>query len=67
MVKNRAIGEKDVTDDRLARVLEEFGLQEEACQEIGQKVGRHMIPAYELANLAKNGQGDRSQTCCLFS
>lgn len=43
-----SIGEKDVTDDRLARVVEEFGLQEEACQEIEQKVGRHMIRAYEL-------------------
>jgi transposase len=42
------IGGKDVTDDRLARVVEEFGLQEDACQGIEQKVGRHMIRAYEL-------------------
>jgi transposase len=42
------IGDKDVTDDRLARVVEQLGLQGEACQEIEQKLGRHMIRAYEL-------------------
>jgi len=48
MTTGWSIGEKDVTDDRLARVVEEFGLQEDACQRIEQKVGRHMIRAYEL-------------------
>jgi transposase len=43
-----SIGEKDVTDDRLARVVEQLGLQQEACQEIEQKLGRHLIRAYEL-------------------
>jgi transposase len=42
------IGKKDVTDDRLARVLEQYGLQGEACQAIEQKVGKHLIRAYEL-------------------
>lgn len=43
-----AIGEKDVTDDRLARVVEEFGKQEEACGQIELKLGQHLIRAYEL-------------------
>lgn len=43
-----SIGAKDVTDDRLARVVEEFGKQAEACQKIEQKLGQHLIRAYEL-------------------
>jgi hypothetical protein len=43
-----SIGEKDVTDDRLARVAEELGLQEEARRQIEVKLGRHLIRAYEL-------------------
>jgi hypothetical protein len=46
--RKSATPEKDVTDDRLARVLEQFGLQPEACQEIEQKLGKHLIRAYEL-------------------
>jgi transposase len=48
LVTGWCIREKDVTDDRLARVLEQFGLQPEACQEIEQKLGKHLIRAYEL-------------------
>lgn len=48
LVTGWCIEEKDVTDDRLARVLEQFGLQGEACQEIEQKLGKHLIRAYEL-------------------
>ena len=48
LVTGWPIGEKDVTDDRLARVVEQLGLQGEACQEIEQKLGKHMIRAYEL-------------------
>ena len=48
LVTGWPIGEKDVTDDRLARVVEQLGLQGEACQEIEQKLGQHMIRAYEL-------------------
>jgi transposase len=48
LVTGWSIGEKDVTDDRLARVVEQFGLQGEACQEIEQKLGKHLIRAYEL-------------------
>jgi transposase len=43
-----AIGEKDVSDDRLARVVEELGKQEEARRQIEGKMGRHLIRAYEL-------------------
>jgi transposase len=43
-----AIGEKDVSDDRLARVVEELGKQEEARRQIEVKMGRHLIGAYEL-------------------
>ncbi len=43
-----SIGRKDVTDDRLARVAEQFGLQGKACQGIEQKLGQHTIRAYEL-------------------
>ena len=42
------IGEKDASDDRLARVVEELGKQEEARQAIERKVGKLMIRAYEL-------------------
>ena len=48
LVTGWSIGEKDVTDDRLARVVEELGLQAEACQKIEQKLGQHIIRAYEL-------------------
>ena len=43
-----SIGEKEATDDRLARVVEELGKQEEACQQIELKLGQHLIRAYEL-------------------
>ena len=43
-----SIGEKDTSDDRLARVVEELGKQEEACQRIEVKLGQHLIRAYEL-------------------
>jgi transposase len=43
-----SIGEKDTSDDRLARVVEELGKQEEACQQIELKVGKDLIRAYEL-------------------
>ena len=42
------IGEKDTTDDRLARVVEEIGKQEEACSQIERKIGRNMLSAYQL-------------------
>jgi transposase len=45
------IGEKDASDDRLARVVEELGKQSEARQEIEVKLGRHLIRAYELPTL----------------
>ena len=43
-----SIGEKDTTDDRLARVVEELGKQSQARLEIEIKLGRHLIRAYEL-------------------
>ena len=43
-----SIEEKDATDDRLGRVVEELGKQSEARQEIEVKLGRHLIRAYEL-------------------
>ncbi|NJR64066.1 MAG: transposase [Cyanobacteria bacterium CRU_2_1] len=43
-----SIREKDVTDDRLARVVEELGKQEEACQQIELKVGQHLVRTYAL-------------------
>lgn len=43
-----SIGEKDASDDRLARVVEELGKQSEARLEIEVKLGRHLIRAYEL-------------------
>ena len=43
-----SIGDKDVSDDRLARVVEELGLQSKACDEIDVKLGQHLIRAYEL-------------------
>ncbi|KYC42944.1 transposase [Scytonema hofmannii PCC 7110] len=43
-----SIAEKDATDDRLARVVEELGKQTQAIQEIEVKLGRHLIRAYEL-------------------
>ncbi len=42
------IEEKDTSDDRLARVVEELGKQEEACQKIEEKLGQHLIRAYQL-------------------
>lgn len=43
-----SIGEKDASDDRLARVVEELGKQSQARQEIEIKLGRQIIKAYEL-------------------
>ncbi|MFB2767693.1 IS1634 family transposase [Pelatocladus sp. BLCC-F211] len=43
-----SIGEKDTSDDRLARVVEELGKQTEATQEIEVKLGQHLIRAYDL-------------------
>jgi transposase len=43
-----SIGEKDTSDDRLARVVEELGLQPLACNQIEAKIGKHLIRAYEL-------------------
>lgn len=43
-----SIKEKDTSDDRLARLVEELGKQEEACQQIEVKLGQHLIRAYEL-------------------
>jgi len=43
-----SIGEKDTSDHRLARVVEELGKQSQARQEIEVKLGRHLIRAYEL-------------------
>lgn len=42
------IGEKDATDDRLARMVEEVGQAEEACRQIEVNLGQHVIRAYEL-------------------
>ena len=42
------IREKDASDDRLARVVEELGLQKDACGQIEMKLGQHLIRAYEL-------------------
>ncbi|MCC5658906.1 hypothetical protein LC608_18325 [Nostoc sp. XA010] len=42
------IGEKDTSDDRLARVVEELGKQEDAIGRIEVKLGQHLIRAYEL-------------------
>jgi transposase len=46
-----SIAEKDASDDRLARVVEELGKQLEARLEIEVKLGRHLIRAYELPTL----------------
>ena len=43
-----SIGDKNVSDDRLVRVVEELGLQSNACCEIDVKLGQHLIRAYEL-------------------
>ncbi|AUB44139.1 Transposase (plasmid) [Nostoc flagelliforme CCNUN1] len=43
-----SIAEKDASDDRLARVVEELGKQSSARQEIEIKLGRHLIRSYEL-------------------
>lgn len=43
-----SIGKNDVTDDRLARLVEELGKQSQACNQIELKLGRHLIRAYEL-------------------
>lgn len=43
-----SIGEKDASDDRLARVVEELGKQSEAIRQIEVKLGRHLKSAYEL-------------------
>lgn len=46
-----SIGEKDASDDRLARVVEELGKQSDACRKIEVKLGQHLIRAYELPTL----------------
>ncbi len=43
-----SIAEKDASDDRLGRVVEELGKQSEARLEIEIKLGRHLIRAYQL-------------------
>ncbi len=43
-----SIAEKDASDDRLGRVVEELGKQSEARLEIEIKLGQHLIRAYEL-------------------
>lgn len=43
-----SIAEKDASDDRLAKVVEELGKQSEARQEIEVKLGQHLIRAYSL-------------------
>jgi len=48
LVTGWSIGEKDASDDRLARVVEELGRQEEACTQIEMKLGQHLLRAYEL-------------------
>jgi transposase len=48
MATGWSIGDKDASDDRLARVVEELGKQEEACTQIERKMGQHLIRAYEL-------------------
>lgn len=54
-----SIGEKEATDDRLARVVEELGKQEEACQQIELKLGQHLIRAYQLPT--EVGRADKYQ------
>jgi transposase len=48
LVTGWSIGDKDATDDRLARVVEELGRQKEACAQIEMNLGQHLIRAYEL-------------------
>lgn len=48
LVTGWSIGYKDASDDRLARVVEELGIQKEACAQIEMKMGQHLIQAYEL-------------------
>ncbi|BDM83307.1 hypothetical protein AM10699_61680 (plasmid) [Acaryochloris marina MBIC10699] len=48
LVTGWGIGEKDATDDRLARMLEEVGKAEDACRQIEVTLGQHVIRAYEL-------------------
>lgn len=43
-----SIGEKDMSDDRLARVVEALGREDSACREIEVHLGQHLIRAYEL-------------------
>ena len=43
-----SIGDKDASDDRLARLVEELGKQSQARQDIEIKLGQHLIHAYEL-------------------
>ncbi len=60
-----SIGEKDASDDRLARVVEELGKQSEATQEIEVKLGRHLIRAYELPTVV--ARADTSREACQSS
>jgi len=48
LVSGWSIGTKDATDDRLGRVVEELGKQEQACTQIELKMGQHLIRADEL-------------------
>ncbi|WP_228014684.1 DUF4277 domain-containing protein [Fortiea sp. LEGE XX443] len=43
-----SIVEKDASDDRLARVVEELGKQPQAIEKIEVKLGQYLIRAYEL-------------------
>ena len=43
-----SIGGKDTSDDRLARMVEELGKQEEARNQIEINLGKHLVRAYEL-------------------
>ncbi len=55
LTRGWSIGEKDTTDDRLARVVEELGKQSEARLEIEVKLGRHLIRASrKLAHKVEN-------------
>jgi len=57
-----SIAEKDASDDRLVRVVEELGKQSEARQEIEIKLGRHLICAYQLPT--EVARADTSREAC---
>jgi transposase len=60
LVTGWSIGEKDASDDRLARVTEELGIQKKACTQIEMKIGKHLIHAYELPTKV-------ARAVCLYS